>query len=422
MSAGATFLSGLAQALATMNLYKEGHPARERAIDHAYGALSDLQDETPTPAFTFLGEEIVMGTRPLNELKSWHWGGRLAEAGIQRLEFIDRVSRDDFIAFLDEAWVRLNDQPVSTAEVRQGRPTNIRYGQVGLQGEEGGPGAGAERLDTASVAYSLKEEIEGIEWLHGELKDQRRLHLLEAEAIVRSLSVAMHGDQAFLIPLLRLKEFDQYTTTHALNVSILTMALAEYLGLSPTEVRTFGIAGLLHDLGKVKIPTEILNKPGKLTDEERVVMNSHTVEGARIILETEQHLDLAAVVAYEHHIRIDGGGYPSLKYARACHSASNLVHVCDVFDALRTDRPYREAWPTERALKIIEEGTGPEFDKDIARAFIQMMQRWRGRLADVSVTSPEIAFGGVPDGSATPGEGATASADGSAGSGAGPAA
>lgn len=334
-----------------------------------------------------------MGARPLRELRSWDWGWRLADAGIQRLEFIDRVSRDDFAAFLDEAWVRLAGEPIASAEVRQGRPTNIRYGPVGLRGEEDS-GGGAGPLTSATLSYSLREEIEAVEWIHGELKDRRRLHLLEAEAIVRSLSVAMHGDQAFLIPLLRLKQFDQYTTTHALNVSVLTMALAESLGLSPTQVRAFGIAGLLHDLGKVKIPTEILNKPGKLTDEERQVMNSHTVEGARIILETEQRLDLAAVVAYEHHIRIDGGGYPGMRYARACHSASNLVHVCDVFDALRTDRPYREAWSTERALQVIEQGAGPEFDEDIARAFIQMMKRWEGRLADVALTEPEILIQG----------------------------
>src|SRR5690606_9202726 len=128
--------------------------------------------------------------------------------------------------------------------------------------------------------------------------------LAEAEAIVRSLSVAMHGEQAFVIPLLRLKEYDQYTTTHSLNVSTLAMALAEYLGMGPAAVRALGTAGLLHDLGKVTVPDEILNKPGKLTDRERTIMNRHPVEGARKILETEQFLDLAAVVAYEHHMHV----------------------------------------------------------------------------------------------------------------------
>ena len=391
MSSAARFLTGLAQAMSTMNLYKEGHPARERALDRAHGALQELQAESPTPHFNFLGAEVILDNRPLRELKHWDWAPRLSEAGIQRMEFVGPVSRDDLDAFLDEVYLRVSGAPVPSAQVRQGRPSNIRYGAVTLREEDAERAREADaRLATATLAYSLQEEMEGVDWLHKELQDGRQLQMLEAEGIVRSLAVAMHGDQAYMIPLVRLKEFDQYTVTHTLNVSVLTMALAEFIGLSPREVRMFGIAGLLHDLGKVTIPYDILHKPGKLTDQERQVMNRHTVEGARIILNTEEHLDLAAVVAYEHHIRIDGGGYPSLRYERACHQASNLVHVCDVFDALRTDRPYREAWPTERALGIIEEGAGPEFDAELARAFVTMMRQWEGRIAEVGADRPVV--------------------------------
>ena len=105
--------------------------------------------------------------------------------------------------------------------------------------------------------------------------------LVEAEAVVRSLAIAMHGGRQVMLPLLQLKEFDQYTTTHSLNVAVLSMALAEFLGLSATDVRTFGIAGLLHDIGKTKIPLEVLTKPGKLTAEERALMNEHPAAGAR---------------------------------------------------------------------------------------------------------------------------------------------
>jgi putative nucleotidyltransferase with HDIG domain len=209
------------------------------------------------------------------------------------------------------------------------------------------------------------------------------LPLLEAEAVVRSLSVAMHGESDMMLPLLMLKEFDQYTTTHCLNVSVLTMALAEHLGLNPRDVRTFGVAGLLHDLGKVRIPTEILNKPGKLTDEERTVMQNHTVEGAKLIITSDRELDMAAAVAYEHHIMLNGGGYPKRHYQRDVHKASTLVHVCDVYDALRTNRPYRAAWESERVLKYIEEKAGSEFEPEIARAFIEMMRAMEGRVATV---------------------------------------
>ena len=257
----------------------------------------------------------------------------------------------------------------------------------------------AAGLVTATLGFDMAEEIGAVDWLHRELKDGRELHLMEAEGFIRSLSVAMHGDQTFMMPLLRLKHFDQYTTTHAMNVSVLAMGLAEFIGLSPKEVRAFGIAGLLHDVGKVCIPEDILNKPGKLTESEREVMNGHTTHGARLILETEDHLELAATVAYEHHIKLNGGGYPSFTYPRACHRASELVHVCDVFDALRTDRPYRSAWPTEQVLAYIEERAGAEFEPELARAFIQMMRTWEQQIqyveepvaAPASPESPEAA-------------------------------
>lgn len=381
MTPAAEFLTALAQALSTMNLYRDGHPARERAVDRAYSRLVRLQESSPRPQFTFLDHEIVFDQRPVGELRGWDWASRLAGAGIQRLEFLGPVTREELDGFLDEALQRITLGGVDTAEIRQTRITNIRYGTVGLKG--GTESRENEEVATATLAFTLREEADAIRWLHDEIQDSSALHLAEAEAVVRSLSVAMHGDQAFLIPLLRLKEFDQYTTTHALNVSILTMALSEFIGLSPREVRAFGIAGLLHDLGKVKVPDEILNKPGKLTDEERRIMNTHPAEGARIILDTRQNLDLAAVVAYEHHIMLNGGGYPSFEYPRKCHHASDLVHVCDVFDALRTDRPYRDAWPADKALKLIEDGAGEEFDPNLAHAFIQMVRQWETRVAEL---------------------------------------
>ena len=166
------------------------------------------------------------------------------------------------------------------------------------------------------------------------------------------------------------------------------MALAEFMGLSKRDVRAYGVAGLLHDLGKVRIPREILVKPGRLTPEERAIMNRHPADGARIIFASDKQLDLAAVVAYEHHIMLNGGGYPCLHYGRDCHSASRLVHVCDVYDALRTRRPYRDAWESERALEYIESRAGTEFDPDVARAFCGMMRQLDRRLVVVDETTP----------------------------------
>jgi putative nucleotidyltransferase with HDIG domain len=374
----ARFLNTFAQALAAMTLYRVGHPARERAVDAAYGELHDLQAETPRPLFTFLGDEVVYGRLPLRELKAWDWGQRLAHAGIQRLEFEDRVGREEFEVFLEEVLARITLSVIDTSEARQMRRSSIRFGAVGLKGETD---VAPAPLPTATIQFSLGEEAETLRWMQQEVQAKGTVPLLEAEAVVRSLAVAMHGGRQIVLPLLQLKEFDQYTTTHSMNVAVLTMALAEFVGLGANDVRAFGMAGLLHDVGKTKIPLEVLTKPGKLTDEERAMMNEHPAAGARILLDTEEDLDIAIVVAYEHHIMLNGGGYPALRFPRTCHRASTLVHVCDVYDALRTKRPYRDAWAVDKVLAYLGERAGTEFDPELVTAFVRMMQQWEPQVA-----------------------------------------
>jgi len=269
--------------------------------------------------------------------------------------------------------------PASVSMPRSSGPTPIRFGAIGVRASNEVRREPAP-VDATSL-LDLNVEVDAIQWVHDEVSERAEVPLLEAESIVRSLSVAMHGDSQMLLPLLTLKEFDQYTTTHALNVSVLSMGLAEFMGLPPREVRSYGVAGMLHDLGKVRVPKDILTKPGKLTPEEWALMRSHTVEGARLILQSDQNLDVAALVAFEHHIMINGGGYPDRHYRCDCHKASTLVHVCDVYDALRTKRPYRDAWEPAATLAYIEKGIGSEFDRDVAKAFIAMMGKWEPRLA-----------------------------------------
>lgn len=380
------FLNGLGHALAAMALYRAAHPARERAVEAAYRELVDLQAATPRLSFTFLEDETIFGNVPLREIKTWDWGKRLAEAGIQRLELADRVGQDEFERFLEEALARVIPYGTATSEARQLGRASIKFGPVGLKGEAEVPSP----LPTATLALTLGEEADTLRWLQEQAASRGAVPLVEAEAIVRSLSVAMHADRHIVVPLLRLKEFDQYTTTHSLNVSVLAMALAEYLGMGSREVRAVGVAGLLHDIGKVRVPLDILTKPGTFTREEREVMNRHPVEGARIILAADGSLELAAVVAYEHHVMLDGGGYPTFRFPRDCHAVSKLVHVCDVYDALRTNRPYRDAWSHERAVGYLSERAGAEFDPAYAPAFVRMMQQWDSR---VSVLTTADALG-----------------------------
>jgi putative nucleotidyltransferase with HDIG domain len=372
------FLTSVGQTLAVMGLYPAGHPSRERAVDASYDQLRQLGQSDVPPRFSFLDGDVIYGRQVLRDLAGWEWGARLAAAGIQRIEFLEDVERDEYAGWLSDILHRINGDMPASAEARQMYPGRIRYGAVEVKTGEGSAPASEEPLVPAPASTappSLGAEAEAIEWMHREVQQLGRLPLLEAEAVVRSLSLAMHTQSQIRLPLLQLKSFDQYTTTHSSNVAVLAMGLAEYLGLGSKEVRQFGVAGLLHDLGKIRIPKEILVKPGKLSDQEREVMQQHPVDGARLILQRETGLTTAAFVAYEHHIMIDGGGYPRLQYARDCHYASKLVHVCDVYDALCTDRPYRAAWASSRALSYLAERAGLEFDPEIVQTFTEMIRQ-----------------------------------------------
>lgn len=380
------FLNALGRALSDMVLYRAGHPARTRSLEAAHERLIELQAEKASPVFTMLDGEVLFGSRPLPELRAWEWAARLGDAGVSRIELGPAVDRGDLERFLEDVLRRVTGREAEAGAAGSG---GIRYGAVGLRGLEDEPGAEPE---AATLGLSFGDEAATLQWMTAEVAAGRAVPLAEAAAVVASLAVAMRGDRKLLIPLVQLRRFDEYTTTHALNVAVLSMGLAEWMGVAGTSVRQLGVAGLLHDIGKVHVPTEILNKAGKLTDTERQVMNTHPVHGARLLFETAPDLELPAVVAYEHHIMNNGGGYPGLRYRRERHEASKLVHVCDVYDALRTNRPYREAWPAQRVLAYIAERTGTEFDADAARAFVEMMRVWEA--VPVAAPNGERANGG----------------------------
>jgi putative nucleotidyltransferase with HDIG domain len=380
MSDPVRFLIAMSQALSTMGLYGDDHPATARTLDNALEQLRVLQEPSPKLHFTFLAGEVLIGSEMVPQLEGWEWSARLVKAGIERIEFTGTVEPDQFARFLAHLTIRLGIRSGSTSDdLWQMGESTIKFGQVALA--EGFKKRVSAPLPVATLTYTLREERDTIDWMHQEIRQGSKLPMVEADAVVRSLSIAMHAEQAMVLPLLQLKEFDQYTTTHSMNVSVLAMAMGEFLDVGAATVRALGVAGLLHDLGKVCIPRDLLVKPGALTDSERLVIQEHPVVGARMLLENSDPMELAAVVAYEHHIRLDGGGYPKLHDARGAQYASRIVHICDVYDALRTTRPYRHAWESERAMAYIQDRAGVEFDPGIARSFIAMMRKWDSRVA-----------------------------------------
>lgn len=375
MNTTAQFLIALGQALASIGHYGPSHPMRATARDRALAALIQALEQRGAMRFSLLDGDVVVGTRVMTELKGWEWAGRLAAAGIQRLE-VDAVplpGAADLDLFLKELSGRLAAPPETPEAVTL---RGFRFGPLTVDRGVDQDDTAVDRILSTLSETSLVEEAAAIRWIHDEVAGGHAMPMAEVEAIIHSLALSIRREQHMVLPLLELRQYDEYTVTHSCNVAMLSMGLAEELGLTSENVRAIGTAALLHDIGKVRIPPEVLVKPGRLTDEEMDHMRRHPVEGARILSARGQGNALAATVAYEHHIWENGErGYPMMAFTRRCHYASRLVHVCDVYDALSTRRPYRDAWPREKALSMLAEQAGTEMDPHMVRAFLSLSEK-----------------------------------------------
>jgi putative nucleotidyltransferase with HDIG domain len=377
------FLHGVAHALATLTLYAPEHPACAGVVDGVWAQLQALQEENPGPRFSFLKDAVIYGNLPLHELKNWTWSRRLSEIGVQRLEIEPGITRESLNAFLLDVTARLPGQRRLESTVTE--HPGIRWGSVGVKGQQDKWQDSPE----ATIGYKLGEEADVMRWIYERAGQAGEIPRDEVETVVASLSVAMQADLPFLMPLLQLTDQDEYRTMHALNVSLLTMTLAESLGMGSLDIHAFGVAGLLHDIGISLVPRDLLHKPA-LDPADRAILENHPAEGARMLLARKGDFDLAAVVAYEHHMRPDGRGYPHAHDAHEVHYASKIVTVCDVYDALRTTRMHRPAWDPAQAVAYIEEGAGTVFDPGVARAFASMLRRLDTRNALVPRGGPTV--------------------------------
>jgi HD-GYP domain-containing protein (c-di-GMP phosphodiesterase class II) len=183
------------------------------------------------------------------------------------------------------------------------------------------------------------------------------------------------GDSAQIALILSsLRRHDEYTYDHSINVGLLSICLGRFLGWRGRDLHEFGIAALIHDVGKLYTPLEILNKPGRLTPQEWVVMKRHPRDGYEILREGGVGSSIAPYIALEHHTAPDGTGYPPLNYPPdQMHEGSHIVKLADVYDAFTTIRPYRSQSRPKEVLKMLQRQRGTHFDGDLVDAFVEMM-------------------------------------------------
>jgi putative nucleotidyltransferase with HDIG domain len=192
-----------------------------------------------------------------------------------------------------------------------------------------------------------------------------------AQELVEEISNSVMRNAHALISLARLKNADEYTYMHSVAVCALMIALARQLNLPESTVREAGLAGLLHDIGKIGIPDKILNKPGKLTDDEFTIIKSHPEIGAKILLEGSQVGAMVMDVVLHHHEKVDGTGYPHRLSGANISLYAKMGAVCDVYDAITSNRPYKKGWSPAEAIRKMAEWSKGHFDETVFQAFVK---------------------------------------------------
>ena len=226
----------------------------------------------------------------------------------------------------------------------------------------------AEVQRAARICAKAKQAVTSM------FQEARRGKAVDAEScapLVEEITTSVMRNPGALISLARLKTKDDYTYMHSVAVCGLMVALARELGLDDIQTRQAGLAGLLHDVGKMAIPLEILNKPGKLTDEEFAAVRNHPAAGFQMLENGSGVGEIQLDVCLHHHEKVDGSGYPHRLPAEKISLFAKMGAVCDVYDAITSDRPYKRGWGPADSLRKMSEWSKGHFDERIFRAFVK---------------------------------------------------
>jgi len=361
-------LRRFAAAVRSAQLYSTGHPIIARNLEALADAVRSIHAVQSTAVIGLVGEEVVVDDTPMAKTDTLRpLVRRLQLSGVERVSIDAGVTAAELGAFIN-ALIASDSHEGADPSAFFPPMTHIRVGRVTIDQP-----AENDLSDIATIRglYADAVTAAGDLWNSALVEGQPDPTL--ARTMVDGLAHAVAENRTALLALTTLKEYDNYTFTHMVNVSILTMGQARGLGIEGPVLRELGLAALMHDIGKVRTPLEILNKPEQLTDAEFEIMRRHPVDGAEMLRQTPDVPALAPVVSFEHHLRSDGTGYPYGVSRPSLNLGTMLCSIADVYDAMRSQRHYQQAFPTDRILQVLKHNDGRRFDQHLVRRFVQLI-------------------------------------------------
>jgi putative nucleotidyltransferase with HDIG domain len=361
-------LRRIAAGVRAAQLYAPDHPLVARNMAALVGNLTALHQQHASIAIGIVGNELVVADTPMPKVSAsmGELIKKLKDNKVERIAFERGVTQDELVTLMQHL-SRLGSRSDGGKDLST---PHVRVGRLKSEDEDRKDGIAS---DIAAIRRMYTNAVATAEIVWESAVTEGIPDAPAALETVEGLADAVTQNRNALMALTAMRNYDNYTFTHMVNVSILTMAQARAVGIDGKLLREFGMSALMHDIGKVRTPKDILNKPDKLTDEEFVIMRRHVVDGAEILRRTQEMPILAPVVAFEHHLRLDGSGYPFTVKREALNLGSMMCAIADVYDAMRSQRAYQQAYPTDRILAVLKRNEGAQMDQNLVRRFVQLL-------------------------------------------------
>lgn len=356
-------LRQISAALAAATLYAPEHQQVQVLIPQVLESLERLLNKQSELTFLIVKKDLLLDGKPLERTPHTERIARLLYSrNVGFIRFSEGINSKEIELLLRVA------MGLEEAELFNSATPHIDYGEVDTQDdrETVRPIARFEEL--------TDEELQSISDFYDVIGDQENLDVRKVSSIIAGFVSAFQQEANPLLALVPLRMEDEYTFTHSINVSILNLAQGTSLGLEEQLLHDVGIAGMLHDAGKIFVDKEIIRKPGQLSDEEWKQMQQHPSRGAQYLMNQEGIPQVAICTAFEHHMRYDKTGYPKVPKDWQINLCSEMTMISDTFDALRTRRSYKEPWDFLKISGLMLELAGKQLNPYLVMNFLKVLE------------------------------------------------
>ncbi len=362
------FLLSFSSSVTNSVLYTPEHPITIKTIEKSFNLLKESLEGKESLRISVLEDRLFIDDEPI-----WKKGiiisniiEKLKIKGLNSISFLQGIEFKEFAYFISEF-----ARPLKKGGIEIRSTPHIKIGKLSLSFEE--EGSSEVKLSDLEIKIpSVEDIIEELKEIFNDIESSQPVPSGNLKEIVLRFVKGLKESSTPLLILIPFKTHEEYLYYHSINVCILTLAQAESLGFKGEELVNIGIAGLLHDIGKLKVSKGTLLKDGILKKEEWEEIKRHPEEGAKLLMKIPSIPEIAVISAYEHHIRYDGSGYPKKKYNGNPSFISQMITISDFYDALRTERPYRTRLEHDEILSLMDIKSGTDFNPKLLANFIML--------------------------------------------------